>query len=318
MSKISVVLAAYNGSATILRQISSIMMQTRKPDEVIIIDDASKDDTVAIVRQFISSNCLDNWVVIQNDKNIGWKENFKLGFERATGELIFPCDQDDCWHDDKIQKMTDIMDDNPNIELLVSNYKICYKGTSPTENLAYLWNQLHMSNDSSTKQIPFDEKWYYTGRPGCTYCFRTDFFRSITDLWLDDFSHDGQLWRYACLRNSLFQYNEALIDFWRYGSNSTSTKKMTRESRIAELKTMLRVYRHCLYNVEAVIDPSKTNDIDNASNILETGIEVITKRIELLERKKTSITSELNLYNKYKKYYMGIPAVVIDWKVGRE
>ncbi|WP_248405302.1 glycosyltransferase [Butyrivibrio fibrisolvens] len=318
MSKISVVLAAYNGSATILRQISSIMMQTRKPDEVIIIDDASNDDTVDIVRQFKEDNCLDNWMIIQNDHNVGWKENFKLGFSKATGDLIFPCDQDDFWYDKKIQIMTEIMDESPNIELLVSNYKICYKGTSPTENLAYLWNQLHMSNDRSLKQICFDEKWYYTSRPGCTYCFRSDLFSNTLKLWKKELSHDGQLWRYSCIRNSLYIYNEPLMDFWRYGSNSTSTKRMTRESRIAELETMLDFYKHCIHNLESIIGTGEKGKNKAANNIMKAGVEVISKRIELLERRKPTITDELKLYKKYKNYYMGIPAAIIDWKVGRE
>ena len=73
-----------------------------------ILDDCSKDETPELIRKYIIDNNLSGWKLIENQTNQGWKKNFKLGFDLATGDYIFPCDQDDIWHLDKVQKMTDV------------------------------------------------------------------------------------------------------------------------------------------------------------------------------------------------------------------
>ena len=124
--KISVVLSSYNGEKYIEEQLNSLYFQILKPDEILIIDDCSTDNTVNIIENFIKKNNLDNWILIKNDKNLGWKKNFIEGFKKATGNLIFPCDQDDIWHREKIQKMTQIMMQRKEILLIVSNYTSFY------------------------------------------------------------------------------------------------------------------------------------------------------------------------------------------------
>ena len=64
---VSVVMSSYNGEKYIREQLESLLMQTRKIDEVIIADDCSSDNTVAIVEDFIRKNNLkSNWRIIIN------------------------------------------------------------------------------------------------------------------------------------------------------------------------------------------------------------------------------------------------------------
>lgn len=94
--KISVVMTSYNGEPYIVQQLESLKEQTRKPDEVLILDDCSKDSTIAILKEYIRDNALENWKVVENNHNVGWRKNFFDGISIAQGELIFTCDQDDC------------------------------------------------------------------------------------------------------------------------------------------------------------------------------------------------------------------------------
>ena len=55
LNDVSVVIATYNGEKYIVKQLESIRNQTRKPDEVIIVDDRSNDNTFKIVKEYISS-----------------------------------------------------------------------------------------------------------------------------------------------------------------------------------------------------------------------------------------------------------------------
>ena len=108
--KISVVMTTYNGSKHIEEQLNSILNQTRQPDEVIICDDTSEDDTVNIVRQFITNYRLNNWNVFINNINLGWKRNFRKAIALASGDIIFFSDQDDIWIAEKIKIMSSLVE----------------------------------------------------------------------------------------------------------------------------------------------------------------------------------------------------------------
>ena len=95
--KLSIVLSTYNGEAYITEQLDSILNQTRKADEVLIFDDCSTDNTPQIIEQFISGHNLTTWKFAVNHENKGWKRNFMEGIWSTSGDLVFPCDQDDIW-----------------------------------------------------------------------------------------------------------------------------------------------------------------------------------------------------------------------------
>lgn len=118
LNDVSVVIATYNGEKYIVKQLESIRNQTRKPDEVIIVDDRSNDNTFEIVKEYIELYALWNWQVYLNNCNLGYKGNFQKGIELATGKYIFLCDQDDEWERNKIELMTQMMSDNPQIQAL--------------------------------------------------------------------------------------------------------------------------------------------------------------------------------------------------------
>ena len=103
LNDVSVVIATYNGEKYIVKQLESIRNQTRKPDEVIIVDDRSNDNTFKIVKEYIQQYALRNWRIYLNDCNLGYKGNFQKGIELATGKYIFLCDQDDEWERNKIE-----------------------------------------------------------------------------------------------------------------------------------------------------------------------------------------------------------------------
>ena len=85
---ISVAMTSYNGEKYIEEQIESILNQTVKIDEIIIVDDGSIDGTIDLIKKY-------DVTLVQNEKNIGYKENFKKAMSLCHGDIIFLCDQDD-------------------------------------------------------------------------------------------------------------------------------------------------------------------------------------------------------------------------------
>lgn len=97
--KISICMATYNGEKYIKEQLDSILHQLNENDELIISDDSSTDKTLEIIKSY-------------NDKKIKLfeKQNFKspiFNFENAiknaSGDIIILADQDDIWHENKLQ-----------------------------------------------------------------------------------------------------------------------------------------------------------------------------------------------------------------------
>jgi glycosyltransferase involved in cell wall biosynthesis len=98
---VSVCMATKNGAAYIREQLDSILMQLDAGDELIISDDASTDETMAIVQSYTDSRIK----LIQNLKPKGVTRNFEASLMASAGNYIFLSDQDDVWVPLKIKTM---------------------------------------------------------------------------------------------------------------------------------------------------------------------------------------------------------------------
>ena len=86
---ISIAMTTYNGEKYILDQLISLRDQSKKPDEVIIVDDCSTDSTPLLTKKFIKENKLENWKLFLLKKNIGYKKAFQTAISKTNGEIIF-------------------------------------------------------------------------------------------------------------------------------------------------------------------------------------------------------------------------------------
>lgn len=295
---VSVVLTTYNGERFLLEQLDSIRDQSHTPDEVIILDDCSNDNTAHMVRQYIDANRLTNWRLVVNETNRGWKRNFTNGFDLAQSDLILPADQDDIWYLDKVERMTQVMDEHPEIQVLVSNYHMFVTGSDGRLG-AY---RFPMENDGSLQQLPIWERWYYTTRPGCTYAFRKAFYNRVRGKWNDAYPHDGNLWQLACMYGGLYLLNETLIEFRRHGDNATSDFHFTRQFRIEDND------RAIWANHEAM--QICTNEEDR--EILERIMRFLRLRDDVLRRRRMWRWPVLLVrYNKYYNTNLGVFADLV-------
>lgn len=99
---LAVVLATFNGAAFVGEQLESLARQTCPPDELIVSDDGSSDDTVAIVRCFARSAPFP--VLVTEGPRSGLADNFWQAAQLSRADLIAWCDQDDVWAPDKLEQ----------------------------------------------------------------------------------------------------------------------------------------------------------------------------------------------------------------------
>lgn len=98
---VSVVIATYNGARFIRQQLESIIAQTYPNMEIIVVDDASQDDTVLIVTEYASRN--EQIQLFTAETNLGFLKNFERGVRLCKGEYIALSDQDDIWLPEKVE-----------------------------------------------------------------------------------------------------------------------------------------------------------------------------------------------------------------------
>lgn len=213
--KTSVVISTYNGQKYIEEELESIKNQTLLPDEVLIFDDGSSDETVSLIKRYINSNKLKSWKIIKNEKNKGWKKNFMEGIKQASGDIVFIADQDDIWMPEKIENMLEIMKNNNGVLLLSSRF-IPFVDDWQLE-AEKLQNQ---KENNILTQVDNINRFFAMDYPGCTYSVRKDFFNQIYSEWNPNFAHDAFLWRYALAKNGAYVLNKTL-HLWRKHSEST-------------------------------------------------------------------------------------------------
>ena len=110
---VSVVMCTYNGASRHLReQLDSIFSQTVLPSEIVVQDDCSTDDTMAVLEEYAAKapECV-AMRICRNKAQQGINRNFFSAMRRARGELIAVSDQDDIWLPTKIEEQAREMED---------------------------------------------------------------------------------------------------------------------------------------------------------------------------------------------------------------
>lgn len=306
MCKISVAMATYNGSRFIEEQLRSLLEQTREPDEVIIRDDKSSDDTAEKIRRFIKHNDLqDKWKLIVNEENIGWQRNFYEAVKQTTGDVIFFSDQDDVWLPDKIERLT---------EFLTEKHAGCVYGSIILidENGNELKETRNTHGiDKVPGRIPFDSRFNTAIVMGCRMCIS----REIADIYIKlDHpmpDHDCQCARLALLYSSLWRIEKPVMRYRVHKGNNSGI-----EAELQEGSTTLEFRKRVIYeNTDWLKTLRKfeknKSDVSNSERIdmLNILIRMQESRYSYLSGK--SGASWLKLL-RYRNCYSGISMLIGD------
>ncbi|MGB2762530.1 MAG: glycosyltransferase [Minisyncoccales bacterium] len=110
-SLVSIILPTYNRGTYIRRAVGSVLSQTYKEFELIIIDDGSTDETPKIISEFKRKNT--RVKCITNKPNIGLVKSLNKGIKNAKGKYIARIDDDDSWCDSqKLEKQVEFLENN--------------------------------------------------------------------------------------------------------------------------------------------------------------------------------------------------------------
>ena len=265
---ISIAIATYNGEKFIKEQLDSIFNQTILPDEIVICDDNSNDNTLNIVNEYKDRNI--PLVIVKNKINQGYKKNFYNAIKKCRGDFIFLCDQDDIWKNDKLESMISIMKDDNNILLLCSNLKPFY-----VENCKNTMHWKHIFSIKKVKRLNKYKNFVNTLRPGCTFCIS----KSLAKIYIDNVDlsifHDNLLWHLANIYNGAYILNRQTMLYRRHSLNASNNKVNSVEKRKNAINEQIKSLNYIIGKVQ---DYKIKSFMRKQKSVFEKRLQYIAKK----------------------------------------
>ncbi|MRH41308.1 glycosyltransferase [Aquibacillus halophilus] len=137
---ISIVMPVYNGENYVQQTIQSVLSQTHKNFELLILNDGSKDDSLVIISEYKR----DPRVQIIDKKNTGVAKTRNMGLDLCSGHFVAFLDQDDLWENNYLEKQVNILEET-NGDLIYANGSIIDKDNKVSREI-YEDNYTHVDN----------------------------------------------------------------------------------------------------------------------------------------------------------------------------
>ena len=237
-TSVAVVVATYNGATYLLAQLESIALQTHKPAQIIIVDDASSDDTVRIANKFATEH--PNVLVVQNETRLGYIKNFEKGMLLATASYVALSDQDDIWVPHKL-------------ETLLANIGGQMLAYSDSELIDAEGQLLNQKMSTIKNQLAYHTPIMYAigaWAPGHAMLFKKELIEKAAPF-PTLVTHDFWLGFVATCYGTVVYVNEPLVHYRQHAQNAIgadTTKNKTASLSLAQKKQQARARMQLLYN----------------------------------------------------------------------
>jgi len=223
---ISVAFIVYNGANYMRTQLDSILAQTHKVDEIIVVEDGSTDNT----REILNSYSIENpnlFIIHNNATNIGSYKSIEKAIKACTGDIVILADHDDYWEPDKVSSIIKWFEENPKMDGLMTNGLLM--DTKGEININYfLWDSMCFPYKSITNTE--DLKLYINTIENCATGAAMAFRNNLSFLQkpfpiIKYFIHDRWLAINLAEKNSLGILDEKLIRYRIHPSQETGGRK---------------------------------------------------------------------------------------------
>lgn len=260
LPKVSVVVPNYNYESYIQSRLESIINQTYPIYELIVLDDVSSDNSVSVIKEFISKIDIPTKFVV-NEKNSGSVfRQWKKGAELAQGDLLWIAEADDLAEPQFVNKLVGLFDD---------------------ESLTLAYSQSKQI-DQNSNLIANDY---------------LDYTKDVGDFWLDDYIIDGKddIKRALCIKNTIPNVSGVLFNLeifkrvisllqekltkYKVAGDWLIYIEMLRQGKVAFCKASLNLHRRHISSVTKKNNHySEVVELqDYACNLVKVNSEIIDK-----------------------------------------
>lgn len=204
---VSIIMPSYNTASYIAETVQSVLAQTYKNWELIIVDDCSTDDTDEIVKPFLADERIKYF---KNEKNSGAAVSRNLALREAKGKWIAFLDSDDLWMPEKLEKQIAFMEEN--------GYHFSYTDYIEVDEASKPNGKKVTGPKKITRAGMFNYCW-----PGCLtvmYDAETIGLIQIADIKKNN---DYAMWLKVCQKADCYLLDETLALYRRGRAGSVST-----------------------------------------------------------------------------------------------
>jgi glycosyltransferase involved in cell wall biosynthesis len=318
--RISIALCTWNGEKFLRDQLNSIAVQTTAVQEIVVCDDGSTDATPRVIRDFAAGSSIPMRFEL-NTTRFGVTRNFERAISLCTGDIIFLCDQDDIWRQDKVASIVACFAD-PAVGLAFSNAEVVKEDLSAAGYT--LWQSIwfdaaEQESVRSGDALPVSLR--HAVAAGSTLAFRATHRPLI--LPIPDLPHCHDIWitlLIACVAR-IFPLDKNLV---RHRLHSANTVGMQNHNVLSQIK-MARwqvssgAFKYAADLHEAALNRLRqfaTNDPSFSHNLALLSNKVCHSRVrhnmpKSWLRRLRPIAGEL-LAGNYGKYSYGYKSVLQD------
>jgi GT2 family glycosyltransferase len=238
-STVSVAMATYNGAPHLLEQLESLAAQSRPPDELVVCDDGSSDDTFRILECFAERASFA--VRAQhNATRLGITANFQKAVAGCSGDVIFFADQDDLWRRDKIETSLRVLDSAPGAGAMFSNGDVV---DAAGNSLGYdLWRALGFTA-SEQQEVRAgrsqDVFLRHVVAAGTTMAFRSRYLPLLMPFPPLLSAHDAWVAFLASATSEIAILDEPLIRYRLHGANQFGLRLRGLSAQLAQARVQI-------------------------------------------------------------------------------
>ena len=324
--KFSVAMCTYNGAAFLREQLASIAEQTRPPDELVICDDRSGDDTPRIIESFAANASFPVRLRV-NEHNLGSTENFARAIGLCRGDLIALSDQDDVWMPEKLRLCEQVFAASPRVGMVFTDAEIVDEKLRSLGR--HLWNESGF--DEKKKKLiregrAFDvllPGWWVTG---ATMAFRSTFRELVLPIPTDiPMIHDGWISLIIAAVAEVTFIEEPLIRYRQHARQQLGAPikrdgkgeaAKTKSKATSDAMWRQNIYSDLIISLNAVHQRITRNGMANGHRVspIEDRLRHLNMRSALpnqAARRLTMVLREL-VTMRYHKYSNGVSSAVRD------
>lgn len=281
---VGVALCAYNGARYIAAQLDSILGQTCPPDHVLISDDGSQDDTVAIAEAAARKVAVPV-TIVRNAVNKGYLRNFEQAIERCEADVIVLSDQDDCWRGDKLATIGEVFRRDADLGGVFSDAQVVDEALKP---MGYgLMDALNVSRTeraaaAAGRSFPVLLRRNIVA--GATLAFGARWKERILPL-PDGAVHDEWIALVIAAHEALRFIPERLVSYRQHAANQIGARRLSIGERLASLQKPRRAENRrvmaLMRNLHARLSAAGTAEA--ALRRVEAKIAHLERRVSLPE-----------------------------------
>ena len=303
---VALVLCTYNGVKWVTTQVESLLGQTDCPAEVLLSDDASTDETWPAL-QVLGDRLRGRGSVVslhRNAANMGYVSHFADALVRATGDVIFLCDQDDIWHPDKLAVMARYFERDPALVMVHSDARLV--DATGADTGCTLFEALQLT--------PIELEGIHAGRAfevlvrrscvtGATMAIRRELLQWALPVgagWI----HDEWLAVIAAAVGKVDVIERPLIDYRQHGGNQIGMRRRTWRDKWEDLRRA----RGAQFRAEV----ARLHVLDERLQLL--GARVAPSKRELLAERTAHLERRIALGSS--PHLRRLPGIWREWRRG--